>query len=187
MDGDRIGDGDEAYLGKTCLERANAIRILVIGNDDLGAGSIDLLVDGLAAEREQLAKDPKNRAKIDDVRRLRDLVHIKLNLEMAATEEMVAIALKHRPHAACIVPAGEGRARRAVPGLAGHGPLRALALLQQQRKVLDKKLALGCAPSGLAPVLFTPRALGPLVAQGRQPGGGEGRSGQGASGPHLVG
>jgi pyridoxine 5-phosphate synthase len=27
-----------------------------------------------------------------------------LNLEMAATEEMLGIALRHRPHAACIVP-----------------------------------------------------------------------------------
>ena len=27
-----------------------------------------------------------------------------LNLEMAATDEMLAIALRHRPHAACIVP-----------------------------------------------------------------------------------
>jgi pyridoxine 5-phosphate synthase len=29
---------------------------------------------------------------------------IPLNLEMAATDEMLAIALRHRPHAACIVP-----------------------------------------------------------------------------------
>jgi pyridoxine 5-phosphate synthase len=29
---------------------------------------------------------------------------VPLNLEMAATEEMLAIALRHRPHAACIVP-----------------------------------------------------------------------------------
>src|ERR1700761_2785720 len=31
-------------------------------------------------------------------------IALPLNFEMAATEEMVAIALKHRPHAACIVP-----------------------------------------------------------------------------------
>ena len=39
-----------------------------------------------------------------DVHRLAEMVHVKLNLEMAATEEMLEIALKHRPHAACIVP-----------------------------------------------------------------------------------
>jgi pyridoxine 5-phosphate synthase len=33
-----------------------------------------------------------------------DKIGLPLNFEMAATEEMVAIALKHRPHAACIVP-----------------------------------------------------------------------------------
>jgi len=39
-----------------------------------------------------------------DIGRLIDVIALPLNLEMAATEEMVAIALKHRPHAACIVP-----------------------------------------------------------------------------------
>ena len=50
----------------------------------------------------------------DDVRRLRELVHIKLNLEMAATPEMQAIALRHRPHAVCIVP--EQRQERTTEG-----------------------------------------------------------------------
>lgn len=40
----------------------------------------------------------------DDIARLSDQLTIPLNLEMAATEEMLAIALRHRPHAACIVP-----------------------------------------------------------------------------------
>jgi len=42
----------------------------------------------------------------EDVRRLRDLVHIKLNLEMAATDEMVGIALKMKPEMAMLVPEG---------------------------------------------------------------------------------
>jgi len=41
-----------------------------------------------------------------DVRRLRDLVHIKLNLEMAATEEMVEIARGLKPEMAMLVPEG---------------------------------------------------------------------------------
>lgn len=41
-----------------------------------------------------------------DVRRLRDLVHIKLNLEMAATEEMVDIACALKPEMAMLVPEG---------------------------------------------------------------------------------
>jgi pyridoxine 5-phosphate synthase len=42
----------------------------------------------------------------EDVRRLRDLVHIKLNLEMAATAEMLAIACRLVPEMAMLVPEG---------------------------------------------------------------------------------
>jgi pyridoxine 5-phosphate synthase len=41
-----------------------------------------------------------------DVRRLRELTHIKLNLEMAATDEMVRIARRIRPEMAMLVPEG---------------------------------------------------------------------------------
>jgi pyridoxine 5-phosphate synthase len=41
-----------------------------------------------------------------DVRRLRELVHIKLNLEMAATDEMVGIACSLKPEMAMLVPEG---------------------------------------------------------------------------------
>ena len=39
-----------------------------------------------------------------DIERLSREIDLPLNLEMAATEEMLAIALRHRPHAACLVP-----------------------------------------------------------------------------------
>jgi pyridoxine 5-phosphate synthase len=42
----------------------------------------------------------------EDVRRLRELVHIKLNLEMAATEEMIGIACRLKPEMAMLVPEG---------------------------------------------------------------------------------
>ena len=42
----------------------------------------------------------------EDVRRLRELTHIKLNLEMAATDEMVAIARRIKPEMAMLVPEG---------------------------------------------------------------------------------
>jgi pyridoxine 5-phosphate synthase len=42
----------------------------------------------------------------EDVRRLRELTHIKLNLEMAATDEMVGIAAKLKPEMAMLVPEG---------------------------------------------------------------------------------
>ncbi len=42
----------------------------------------------------------------EDVRRLRELTQVKLNLEMAATDEMVAIACRVKPEMAMLVPEG---------------------------------------------------------------------------------
>ena len=50
----------------------------------------------------------------EDIARLSAELPVPLNLEMAATEEMLAIALRHRPHAACIVP--ERREERTTEG-----------------------------------------------------------------------
>jgi pyridoxine 5-phosphate synthase len=50
----------------------------------------------------------------DDIARLKERITKPLNFEMAATPEMVAIACKVRPHAACIVP--ERRAERTTEG-----------------------------------------------------------------------
>jgi pyridoxine 5-phosphate synthase len=49
-----------------------------------------------------------------DIERLAAELHIPLNLEMAATDEMLAIALRAKPHAACIVP--EKREERTTEG-----------------------------------------------------------------------
>jgi pyridoxine 5-phosphate synthase len=49
-----------------------------------------------------------------DIARLVAEVDLPLNLEMAATEEMLGIALRNHPHAACIVP--ERRAERTTEG-----------------------------------------------------------------------
>ena len=50
----------------------------------------------------------------EDIDRLMAEISLPLNLEMAATEEMLAIALRHKPHAACIVP--EKREERTTEG-----------------------------------------------------------------------
>jgi len=61
-----------------------------------------------------------------DVRRLRELVNVRFNFEMAATEEMVALATEIRPHSAMIVP--EGREEVTTEGgldvIANERPLR---------------------------------------------------------------
>ena len=61
----------------------------------------------------------------EDVRRLRELTHIKLNLEMAATDEMVAIACDIRPEMAMLVP--EGREEVTTEG--------GLDIVSQERKL----------------------------------------------------
>ena len=50
----------------------------------------------------------------DDLARIQGSTSLPLNFEMAATEEMVKIALRHKPHAACIVP--EKREERTTEG-----------------------------------------------------------------------
>jgi pyridoxine 5-phosphate synthase len=50
----------------------------------------------------------------EDIAQLMAELTIPLNLEMAATPEMLAIALRHRPHAVCIVP--EKREERTTEG-----------------------------------------------------------------------
>ncbi len=50
----------------------------------------------------------------DDIARLSAELPVPLNFEMAATPEMLRIALRHRPHAACIVP--ERREERTTEG-----------------------------------------------------------------------
>ena len=49
-----------------------------------------------------------------DIEALSSALTVPLNFEMAATEEMQAIALRHRPHAVCIVP--EKREERTTEG-----------------------------------------------------------------------
>jgi pyridoxine 5-phosphate synthase len=50
----------------------------------------------------------------DDITRLSNEIALPLNLEMAATGEMLEIALRHKPHAACLVP--EKREERTTEG-----------------------------------------------------------------------
>lgn len=56
--------------------------------------------DGITAH----LREDRRHIRDDDLRRIQDATDLPLNLEMAATDEMVAIALAHKPHAACIVP-----------------------------------------------------------------------------------
>ena len=56
--------------------------------------------DGITAH----LREDRRHISDDDLTHLMDKLEVPLNLEMAATEEMLDIALRHTPHAACIVP-----------------------------------------------------------------------------------
>lgn len=66
--------------------------------------------DGITAHLREDRRHISDR----DIERLANEINLPLNFEMAATEEMVTIALRHRPHAACIVP--ERREERTTEG-----------------------------------------------------------------------
>ena len=92
-----------------------------------------------------------------DIARLRNEIALPLNLEMAATDEMLAIALRHRPHAACIVPERReertteggidviGQRQRLSPIVARlrEAGIRVSLFIEPERKALDAAVAIG--------------------------------------------
>lgn len=66
--------------------------------------------DGITAH----LREDRRHIRDEDIDRLMAELYKPLNLEMAATEEMLAIALRHRPHAVCLVP--EKREERTTEG-----------------------------------------------------------------------
>src|SRR5215468_9337717 len=72
--------------------------------------AIEAGADGITAH----LREDRRHIRDDDIARLKAELVKPLNLEMAATEEMVAIAVRTRPHAACLVP--ERREERTTEG-----------------------------------------------------------------------
>ncbi|MEL7199195.1 MAG: pyridoxine 5'-phosphate synthase [Pseudomonadota bacterium] len=66
--------------------------------------------DGITAH----LREDRRHIRDEDLARIQDATDLPLNLEMAATQEMLEIALRHKPHAACIVP--EKREERTTEG-----------------------------------------------------------------------
>jgi pyridoxine 5-phosphate synthase len=92
-----------------------------------------------------------------DIDRLTREIDLPLNFEMAATDEMLAIALRHKPHAACLVPEkreertteggldaarGHNHLMRYVRRLADSG-IRVSLFIEAEPRQLDAAVALG--------------------------------------------
>lgn len=109
--------------------------------------------DGITAH----LREDRRHIRDDDLERLARELTAPLNMEMAATEEMVAIALRLRPHACCLVP--EKREERTTEGglnvlspgaylaeavaALGKGGVRVSLFVEPDPKVLDAAKALG--------------------------------------------
>lgn len=100
--------------------------------------AIEAGADGITAH----LREDRRHITDDDIRRLREEISAPLNFEMAATEEMLKIALEVRPHAACLVP--EKRTERTTEG--GLEVVRA-------KSVLSPKIAF-LAQAGIRVSLF---------------------------------
>jgi pyridoxine 5-phosphate synthase len=77
------------------------------------AVALEAGADGVTAH----LREDRRHISDDDIAKLADMLRERakpLNLEMAVTEEMLEIALKHRPHAVCLVP--ERREERTTEG-----------------------------------------------------------------------
>ena len=80
--------------------------------------AVEAGADGITAH----LREDRRHISDDDIARLKGELTRPLNLEMAATDEMLAIALRHRPNACCLVP--ERREERTTEGglnVAGGG------------------------------------------------------------------
>jgi len=91
----------------------------------------------------------------EDVRRLRELTHIKLNLEMAATDEMIGIACAIRPEMAMLVP--EGREEVTTEG--------GLDIVGQEKRL--KKAVAKLAAAGIVTSVFIDAEVAQVEAAAR--------------------
>jgi pyridoxine 5-phosphate synthase len=109
--------------------------------------------DGITAH----LREDRRHIRDEDIAALKQHLTIPLNLEMAPTDEMLAIALKHRPHACCIVPekreertteggidciTGFARLQPVVTALSGAG-IRVSMFIEPDRKQIDAAHNLG--------------------------------------------
>ena len=97
-----------------------------------------------------------------DIASLTAEVNLPLNLEMAATNEMLKIALKHLPHAACIVP--EKRQERTTEGgldvVGGQNHLKPII-----RSLIDSGIRVSLFVEADIPQIDAAKSLGASVVE----------------------
>ncbi len=113
----------------------------------------DAGADGITAH----LREDRRHISDDDILRLIEEIDLPLNLEMAATPEMLEIALRHVPHATCIVPerreertteggldvAGNVEALRGYVGAMVEAGIRVSMFIEPDPRQLDAARAIG--------------------------------------------
>jgi pyridoxine 5-phosphate synthase len=130
----------------------------------VGAGA-----DGITAH----LREDRRHISDADITRLKTELTRPLNLEMAATEEMLAIALRHVPHACCLVPEkreertteggldvvrAENQLRHCVEALKGAG-IRVSLFIEPDAKAIEASARLGAQVVELHTGAYCQRAL----------------------------
>lgn len=109
--------------------------------------------DGITAH----LREDRRHIRDEDIVALMSALSVPLNLEMAATEEMLRIAIRHRPHAACIVPekreertteggldaAGQMVALEPIVGALGEAGIRVSLFIEPDAAQVDAAIRLG--------------------------------------------
>ena len=106
--------------------------------------AIEAGADGITAH----LREDRRHIRDDDIARLRAEISKPLNFEMATTDEMVAIALRTKPHAACLVP--ERRSERTTEGgldVAGQRDALAPAIAELKKAGIRVSLFLAAKPA----------------------------------------
>ena len=120
--------------------------------------AVEAGADGITAH----LREDRRHISDDDIERLVREVHKPLNLEMAATEEMLEIALRHKPHAVCLVP--EKREEITTEGgldaAAGHNHLAPII-----RELVGAKIRVSLFIEASAVQITAARSLGSHVVE----------------------
>jgi pyridoxine 5-phosphate synthase len=131
--------------------------------------AVEAGADGITAH----LREDRRHISDDDIARLKRELTRPLNFEMAATDEMLAIALRHVPHACCLVPEkreertteggldvarGENHLRRFVDELRSAG-IRVSLFIEPDTKAIEAAARLGAQVVELHTGAYCERAL----------------------------
>jgi pyridoxine 5-phosphate synthase len=131
--------------------------------------AVEAGADGITAH----LREDRRHISDDDIARLKRELTRPLNFEMAATDEMLAIALRHLPHACCLVPEkreertteggldvvrGENELRRYVDELKAAG-IRVSLFIEPEAKAIESARRLGAQVVELHTGSYCERAL----------------------------